>query len=180
MAQTIALQRGTTTVTANGSSGATLFTQSGGTATRVIVNNLGFYFTTTPGQSDVYVVVYLTQSGGQQLVLGRLYNQSPYKAAQFAPGISTTNAFETNPANINAARNFGFTSSGTNGVASADAQSISINAPSSTSMMQLNSNFYMGPGDSIAVKARGSSASGKSQVFQTLNISYSFTTITES
>jgi hypothetical protein len=47
-------------------------------------------------------------------------------------------------------------------------------------MMQLNSNFYMGPGDSIAVKARGSSASGKSQVFQTLNISYSFTTITES
>jgi hypothetical protein len=40
MAQTVAAQRGTTTVSGNGGTATTLFTQSTGTATRVILNSV--------------------------------------------------------------------------------------------------------------------------------------------
>ena len=84
MAQTIALQRGTTTVAGSGASSVTLFTQSGGTATRVILNQLSFYNSTSASNQSSKVIVYLTSSGGQTSVIGFLFGSNgPNWAYQF-------------------------------------------------------------------------------------------------
>lgn len=189
MPQTIALQRGTTSVTSDSSSVVTLFTQSGGTATRVIVNNLGVYFTTLPNSGSVSMLLYISQSGGQDMVIGQLSTSDRTRSYQFLAGSSTNNSFmgvglsQSSSSNNNVVPSTPqIRSTGSNGVASANANQISVvySSLSTTQLAVLNSNFYMGPSDSIKMKIQASVTSGKSVISTTGNISYSFTTITES
>jgi hypothetical protein len=189
MPQTIALQRGTTTVTTDSSSVVTLFTQSGGTATRVIVNNLGVYFTTSPNSGNVSIMLLISQSGGQDMVIGQIISPDRTRSYQFLAGSSTNNSFagvglsQFNSSNNNVVPNTPIIrSNGSNGVASTGSASIGVvySSLQGTQLAVLNSNFYMGPNDSIKMKMFAQYQSGKSVLSTTGNISYSFTTITES
>lgn len=183
MAQTIALQRGTTTVTTDGTTAVTLFTQSGGIATRVIFNALGISFATAANTGGVYIALFHQQSGGQATLIGYLNTNNTTKNYQFNPGASPDNDF------------LGVYSSGQNSIMPAapvlrsGASSMSANAGSvsftyqggsNTQLSLMAKNFYMGPGDSLFMKIDARYQSGKSQSTTTANISYSFTTITES
>lgn len=194
MAQTVALQRGSTTVTADGSSTVTLFTQSGGTATRVIVNRLGVTFSASINTAQILsIVFYMTQTGSSTLMLGLIRRTSSgNRAFQFVPGVNTANSFSNASSIYNAAQptyylptNPVIHGSGTNGTASGDASTLQIEycgtgANAQTLINVLNSNFYMGPSDLVGMKIYGVTTSGKSYVATTATISYSFTTITES
>jgi len=184
MAQTIVLQRGTTTVTSNGSSSTTLFTQTGGTATRVIKSQVGVYFSTQPNSSVVYIAVYHNVSGGQGFLIGWINGANiRAKAYQFVPGAATEDQFRLAPVTTT---NLGPASplirSNTDGIGAAGASNISFDF-SSSSQQYVNNftpNFYMGPDDSISMKVFASVVVGKSSSNPTANISYSFVTITES
>jgi len=184
MAQTIALQRGTTTVTSNGTSSATLFTQSGGTATRVILNQLGVYYSSEPNEGSAFVVVYHNISGGQSLMLGLMRDTDRRRSNQFVPGASSENPFlgsatqtgTTTAVALNRAPTIG--SSGTTGVGSSNANAVAIDYSSAATprYASMPSNFYMGPGDSLSLKTYAILDGNP----VTANITYSFTTITES
>jgi hypothetical protein len=186
MAQTVALQRGTTTVSGTSTSTTTLFTQSGGTATRVIVNNLSFY-SSTNAQQGLNIGFYNTSSGGQTSLVGYLYRPSantcyscqflPYGSGSPFTGVppgGTTNIYPSTPllAGFTSNQDIGGTSPG----------SINFTYPSAGNLI-INgcpANFYMGPSDSLKIKATWYQIAGKSVNYGTVNISYSFTTITES
>lgn len=193
MAQTVALQRGSTTLASDGTSTVTLFTQSGGTATRVIVNRLGVTFSNAVDTGQFcHIVFFMTQTGSSTLMLGLLRRQSGgNRSWQFLPGNSTNNAFTGGSINSSTpVTNFLQTNplingSGTNGTASGAANTLTTEYASTTSQGQtvtniLNSNFYMGPSDLVGMKIYAASTSGKSYINPTATISYSFTTITES
>jgi hypothetical protein len=183
MAQTIALQRGTTTVTGNGTTEVTLFTQSGGTATRVILNQLGASISEVP--SNAYMTLIHQVSGGHTFVLGILkYPASGARSFQFPSGASSDQAFSGNSvlSSTSASKLISsmpvIYSDGTSGVANVSPNSIGIEWATSandTRMAMLCSNFYMGPSDSLRIRCRADGAGTT-----TATISYSFTTITES
>lgn len=184
MAQTIAMQRGTTTVSATGISEVTLFTQSGGIATRVILNQLGASISEVPNHA--YMTLIHQVSGGQAFVLGILkYATSGPRSFQFAPGVSSANPFAAVPMLNSTSNSLGRSSNpvihsdGSNGVANITPSSVNVSWPdgsTDTRYSMLCSNFYMGPGDSLLVRCRADINSGTA----TATISYSFTTITES
>jgi len=184
MPQTIALQRGTTTVTANGTDSVTLFTQSGGIATRVILNQLGAFFSADFNQNTSFAVFH-NVSGGQSFLLGLMKDSNRRRSCQFAPGAASNNAFA---GNVGQTSTSAFTqrsmmpsmgSNGTSGVGSAAASQIQIEYYGTTDANHhfaiFPSNFYMGPGDSLSLKV----AALNDETARTANISYSFTTITE-
>jgi hypothetical protein len=178
MPQTIALQRGTTTVAGNDTTYVTLFTQSGGIATRVIVNQLGIFFSSAPN-TPIRINVLHDSSGGQSTLLGSLRDVGQRRSVQFTPaandpfagnvGQTSTSGFKQRP------RHPIVGSNGASGVGSANTGSTQIEYYETTDAnfyySILPSNFYMGPGDSLRMIVEGGS---------TANISYSFTTITES
>ena len=185
MPQTIALQRGVTTLNTNGTTVGTLFTQSGGLATRVIVNNLGITFAQLP-QGQVRIAVYVNSFGGQSTLLGYLNTPSgPKRSYQFPPGGSSSNPFN------------GFFNSGSNvyiysvpaivsnnnttGIGSGIPNNIIFEYPSSSNQVisLIANNFYIGPNDSVTMRVEAVVPSGKLLVSTTASISYSFTTITE-
>ncbi len=193
MAQTVALQRGSTTVTSDGTSTVTLFTQSGGTATRVIVNRLGITFSSNIDTGQFcHIIFYMTQTGSTTLTLGILRRQSGgNRSWQFLPGVSTNNSFtgafvnSAVPLSVYLPTNPLLNGSGTSGTASGAASTTTVEyagtgTQPATIVNLLNSNFYMGPSDLVGMKIYAASTSGKSYINPTATISYSFTTITES
>ena len=186
MAQTVALQRGTTSVSADNSSSVTLFTQSSGTATRVIVNSLGMYFSPQPNTGTQAFVLYVTSSGGQTTVIGIIRSSSTSRSVQFTPAGSPTSQFlggmnSTNGQVYPFVPNI--TSNGATGVGSSAPNSVSVTYLSTSTGLPINiisSNFYIGPSDVISMKGFAQQVSGKSTTSCTMSISYSFTTITES
>jgi hypothetical protein len=185
MAQTVALQRGTTSVTANNTSSVTLFTQSGGTATRVIVNSLNITFSPQPNTGTQYVLLVVTPSGGQSAVIGLLRTSSANVAMQFTPAGSPDNQFLAQPYyNGNFySPNPAITGNSSSGVGASNASSVGITWVSNSTGLPLNiisSNFWIGPSDVVSMKAFAQQVAGKSTTNCTMSISYSFTTITES
>lgn len=184
MPQTIALQRGTTTVSTDNVTSVTLFTQSGGIATRVILNQLGFFFSGSPTAGLIHAVVLHTVSGGQTFMLGILRDTDRRRSYQFPPGASSNSAFlgsatQTAASTSAVWSNFPIMSgTGSTGVGSSDASGVITDYSTGTSAKysMMPSNFYMGPGDSITMKIFAEVSGGPT----TANISYSFTTITES
>jgi hypothetical protein len=184
MAQTIALQRGTTTLTANGTDSVTLFTQSGGTATRVILNQLGASLSNVP--NNAYMTLIHQVSGGQTFVLGILkYGSSGARSFQFAPGASSANPFAAIPMLTSTSNSGGraptpiIHSDGSDGVANIAPNIVSVTWPTGAAEDRygmLCSNFYMGPSDSLRIRCKADLGEG----YPTATISYSFTTITES
>jgi hypothetical protein len=183
MPQIIALQRGTTTVTANGSSSATLFTQSGGLATRVIVNQLSLTYDFAADTGTVQVGVYHESFGGQTSLIGlfRRLDASSFRAVQFPVGAFTNNNWGGTPLPTGAdflatVPVLGHTqASGDMFSTSPSNINVGYSTTSNTRFSVLPSNFYIGPSDSVKIKTNFSSSSGTA----TATISYSFTTITE-
>lgn len=190
MPQTIALQRGTTFVNSDGNSFATLFTQSGGIATRVIANQLSISLGGPATANLIFsAAIYLQSSGGQTSVIGMLRNTQGslgMKNMQWPVGSFTTNPWT-----------FGLVG-GTSGlgpttVLLGTTQNVSDMGAMNTSNITVYSsdtshnrfstlpqNFYIGPSDAIRFKCYAYSGSGKGLFAVGATISYSFTTITES
>lgn len=190
MAQTIALQRGTTSLVANGTNSVTLFTQSGGTATKVIFNQLGFYFDQTPTVgTNIQANVIQSVSGGQGAIIGRLLTNFYSNSFQFPPGGQPNTPFTGVGVGIGSTSqgspiwNSPVIYTGTSGglgAAPANGVSIDFHGTSATYFAVMSNQFYMGDGDSITMKIRGLYQSGKNQFGRTAYISYEFVTITES
>lgn len=184
MPQTIALQRGTTTVTANSTSAVTLFTQSGGLATRVIVNQLAVSFSDLVDETQTTVGVYHESSGGQTSLIGlfRRTDATSIRALQFPVGAFTNNNWGGTPFPSSSEYSnqlpIIFQGSTAGDMFSSNPNSIQAvySNPTHLRFAVLPSNFYIGPNDSIRIKIRGFNTSSGAT---TATISYSFTTITE-
>jgi len=183
MAQTIALQRGSTTVSSSGSSGVTLFTQSGGTATRVIINGLAFK--NSVAGSGCVAQLYVAQSGGTvfwAVAIKATASSNGAGGFDFYPGVQNMSGAQRSSAQ--------YTQTGavilginTNNVFPADGNVaaytlFSTDNPASivSSMANLEncpSQFWIGSGDAVAMKVFNNGGG-------TATIGYSFTTITES
>lgn len=182
MAQTIAAQRGTTTVTANGTSTVTLFTQSTGTATRVILNSVSFYTNNGGTAPKMSLCININGTGNQTCValLGSSNGTSANGLTMFPncspfPLTNTTATANTYidrwmPTTL-ANKNIGtdlqsgyWVFQGPNG---------STNSSESSAIEYVPSQFWMNSGDSLVFRCR--SATG-----DTATVMYSFTTITES
>lgn len=184
MAQTIAAQRGTTTVTGNGSTSATLFTQSTGTATRVILNCVSTkHDEVTSDFLTMTLLINVNGTGNLAIVAQKQSSTSTngrYGLAMM-PGSNlhpvTTTTYNTNPyvdrwvqAQVGVKEYLGTTSYyrsswyGPNGI---------NNQGYLTSWDNVPSQFWMNSGDSLILKYYNS-------LSNTVDILYSFTTITES
>jgi hypothetical protein len=189
MAQTVALQRGTGTVGVNGS--ATLFTQSGGISTRVILNQLAFYASggnwLTPTMTLVHVV-----SNGSTNVIGWWKPNSLAGAGQFSPnpngGGPTQTSSSFNP-NNNYIHNT--TANGGAMVATYGAYPGSYSQPgmfpyygvyySGTDRgSYAPQNFWIGPSDSLLFRAYDNQYDQTGNSGLGATYAYHFTTITES
>ncbi|NDG29902.1 hypothetical protein EB118_07370 [bacterium] len=186
MAQTIALQRGYTSTAASGGN-VTLFTQSGGIATRVIVNNLSvcvspsaYYTNYVPG-----ILVNVAQSGGGSYVIGhaKVQTWSGYSAMQFLP-YGPDNVFITQHTGYFPMILIGYSS--TSGVGNASlsggfSSNVQISSGNSYIYSGIASNFYIGPNDSVQIRVYAQYGDAYSGIYPcTAYIYYSFTTITES
>lgn len=182
MAQTIAAQRGSTTVSANGTTNVTLFTQSSGTA-RVILNSLSCWTTnggTQPkaalllnsNSSGVYLPIAFQTIGSTAAIGGLTFfpGQSPAYSGQipssaagepnsFVPVSSASSAVAISLASGNT------TMVGLTGNTSSDSNFCFSTVPST---------FWLNSGDSLVFRCYFFRSP-----FETATVLYSFTTITE-
>jgi hypothetical protein len=171
MAKTIAMQRGTSTISP--SSPATLFTQSGGYATRVICNQLVFY----AASGSLYYPtceLALYNSSGPRTTLAMIYPATTAPGAiQFLPHCGQNNA--SHPV-ANSVQQFG----AVGGPGSSSLGTSTNNGPNTTywqannvyTNLNIPSEFYIGPGDSLVAKYQNDNGSD-------VRVGWSFTTITE-
>lgn len=172
MAKTIAMQRGTASISST--SPVTLFTQSGGYATKVICNQLVFY----AASGNLYypvVELALYSASGPRTSLGIIYTSSSSTGAiQFLPHAGQHNAAhpigqynqQYGTVNTSVGNATSGTSTGTSpnpGYYQAGSLSIMINVPTE---------FYIGPSDSLVAKYQNDNGSN-------IQVGWSFTTITE-
>lgn len=172
MAQTIAMVRGTTTCSSG--SVATLFTQSTGTATRVIVNMISCYGNTQFGSPSINVN-FVSSSGGSS-VLAYFKNNTSIYSAQFMPvgngtaPASFQGATATTPI-------IGGTNSnvGTSYIGAQNPNTFTLTNTTGNNQYSsyCPSNFWMGPSDYITIRVTDANSSD-------MTVAYSFTTITES
>jgi hypothetical protein len=168
MAQTVATVRGSGSSASNGGN-ATLFTQSGGNATRVILNQFNF---STPDGGAVYTAsIKLNHSptnGGNNAVGWWVASSSGnyMSSGQLCPnpnGTGPTECTTFNPGYVMFPVNAAFVNGG-----------ISYYTNSYNTYSYAPQNFWIGPGDSVTFS--WSWASGTNGI----NYYYHFTTITES
>jgi hypothetical protein len=177
MAQTVSIQRGSTTITSG--SVATLFTNgSGGLGTRVIINQIavtgtnGASGTRSPGLSII-----INGSGVGQTAVGlvRAYQSNqgtvaPMFPAQFGMSVNSQNSVLATGMPV-------FTSNTPDSMYYP--QGISGGVAITTGCMPQT--FWIGPSDGVQCLPFGfATPSGKSQVPSSVTIRYSFTLITES
>lgn len=169
MAQTIAMQRGVVSCPNDGI--VTLFTQSGGTSTRVIFNQLTWFYNQTSANTNG-VITYYNASGGSSII-GFLRNNQSSSQMQFMTTdfgmLSYNNGSSTSPVFSSLGNNAGASYIGAN-TGSAAPQP---NTPSGACLSNMPTNFWIGPSDSIKFTWYHADSG-------TATVSYSFTTITES
>lgn len=183
MAQTIAAQRGTTTVTTNGQTSATLFTQSTGTATRVILNSVSFKVPNGGTGPKMSLCVDLNNTGNETCVAfiagcntgSAIQGLTMFPNSSIAPIQTTTTSAATYAdrwvLGMQDNANFGtkitnvYSGLGPNGSAQS-ANNISVDL--------VPSQFWMNSGDVLKIRVFHAGSS------ETATITYSFTTITES
>ncbi len=173
MAQTIAMYRGTGSL-ASGTTNTTLFTQSGGSATRVISNSVVFYVNAI--NQNLYASVTVTPSTGVAYVVGHgLWTAAGVQftiadnVSAFSQSLGATPAPMYNFAQItqNTVANY----APGNVVHPYD---VTINTTTSnTRGGGLPGNFWIGSGDSVVLRINSATQAITAY-------SYSFTTITES
>ena len=181
MAQTIAMQRGATSITASGGYN-TLWTQSSGVATRVIPNMLTGYYTQSPLNITSYVTLSLQSSTGGSQVLGWLYTSSAGQYRTWQAGINYNATNQLAPVSTISAMNGWNLYTNGNGYIADNVANITYNLliQSTNSGFTPLGQFYMGNGDSLKIRAYSQYQSGKSQFNNTLQVAWSFTTVTES
>jgi hypothetical protein len=182
MAQTIAMQRGTTTITANGTGPTTLFTQSGGTATRVIINGIAGYsggsssywcmmLSVTNSGTSVNLPVAFKSTGGFTGSIGGCFFLSGLGAAsnggaQYSGAATTASAAVLgNYANT-------WPRSGDPIIAGANG-SLVVSGSQAAVYEYCPQNFWIGPGDQVCLGLYNSAGSS-------VNVAFNFTTVTES
>jgi hypothetical protein len=169
MAKTIAMQRGVSSI--GPSSPVTLFTQSGGYATRVICNQLVFY----AASGSLYYPtceLALYNSSGPRTTLALIYPSSSAPGAiQFLPHAGQHNA--SHPI-ANSVQQYGAVGGGggTGTSGSASPNTTYWQANSVYTNLNVPSEFYIGPGDSLVAKYQNDNGSD-------VRVGWSFTTITE-
>lgn len=185
MAQTIALQRGTATVTWDGSSTTTLFTQSGGTATRVIIGGISAFTASNPSALGMQLSVGLAGSTTNTVTIAykASSNQQSYGAIDFIPGLMPTSGAKRPDTSdtITGSSVLGYSTAGSFGSAQNTVNALLTGASSGCNFGQSTFNyeycplqFWIGPSD--IVRWRGYNNSGG----YTGTVAYSFITITES
>jgi hypothetical protein len=174
MAQTIAMQRGTVstnwTVNATSASTTTLFTQSGGIATRVICNSLAV---NTNYNGSGNIIFYLTNASGVSVPIGACRQGSSWFNVAILPsevqGVGVGSAYFQGSAFFQQ-QNASVTSFG---LANPN-QTIGGSVSDPTHMVYFPKNIWMGNGDSITVRGFVHSTA------TTTSVDFNFTTITES
>ena len=169
MAQTIAMQRGTSTTSGTGFISTTLFTQSGGLATRVIFNGLAH----RSAQSQYWVSINVVSSGGSSSIIG--WGQYYAQGSQFVPmAMQANTAYSaggaTGPsANLPTAW---ANQSNTTYPGASQPNQIANGYPGLALGGGMPLNFWIGPNDSVVHRIYNTGA--------TTDFGWSFTTITES
>lgn len=171
MAQTIATQRGTGTATQN--TNVTLFTQSGGLSTRVILNQLTLYATSSDWQYPQLQIVHLSSNGASSVIgYMRLGGTGAYSMSMMA----ANNALGPVQVGGNSGSTFmggvyyGNVANTWSGNTSPGNQ---YQGGNGSYYSYMPSNYWIGPGDSIQIKWWDNAS--VSAVY-----GFSFTTITES
>jgi len=159
MPQTIAMVRGTTTCTSGSS--VTLFTQSGGTATRVILNWVAFYTTGGGTYGSPNCNLYHTSSSGGAGVVAAWANNSGNFGGQHSGGIPSVTSNSSNSVFGNVSGNY-----------PALLQAMRVSSVAVTPSFAA-SNFWIGPSDSVSLSWFDNNGLA-------ITIAYSFTTVTES
>jgi len=183
MAQTIALQRGSTTVASSGGSSVTLFTQSGGTATRVIINGLSIKNTQSSSGNVAYLAV--AQSGGTVfwgVAIKSISSVYSMAGIDFYPGVSNISGAQRSSTQYSQTGALVWGTSSTSIFPANDnpgSYNI-ISTDNGASIVSQQSNFehcpqqfWIGSGDAVIMRFFANSGG-------TATIGYSFTTITES
>jgi hypothetical protein len=171
MPQTVALQRGSGTL--NSGSFATLFTQSGGLATRVIVSQLVFYVGASGPVDSPQLILSHLSSNGTASVIG--YAQAFASDTNLRQGQLMPSSGE------NGLKNASFSNSvALNGYArgtSADwlgaSQGFNMDLNDSSRRSFVPQNFWIGPSDSVRINWN----EGSSKV---VTYGFTFVTVTES
>jgi hypothetical protein len=183
MAQTIAVQRGSTTVSGAGASKTTLFTLSSGTATRVIVGGVSAEFPGNNGYARMLLSINVNGSGSYLPVLFRQHNQYSNRYLNSWPnsdssiGVSLSGRF-----NDTISQSFGVSigSSAVGGFPGSIAGSLTgavYQSSISGDYVPLNitpGQFWMANGDSLVVQAYNELTPAS------VTIIYHFVTVTES
>jgi|Laugrespbdmm15dd_1035085.scaffolds.fasta_scaffold01150_4 hypothetical protein len=170
MPQTIAMHRGVGAVSV-GSTGVpvTLFTQSGGIATRVIFNNFAFYCSNT--NSNINMVMRVDQSGGGILILTRMQVTG---SGGNIPSMGTNGAYQpVGGSSVSGSKiryQINNNSATYPGTGNPDITSVLVTGDSGAMPQQ----FWIGPSDAVVINMLNNSGTF------TMNYAYSFTTITES
>jgi hypothetical protein len=174
MPQTVATVRGTTTANHNGQT--TLFTQSGGNSTRVILNQVTWYYNSQysninanllhiSSSGPVTIIGFFSITTGAGVSSGQLMPNPNGTSPTQSTGVSTTNA------SANAIVAFSASGGGNTWLGSLNPSALVFGPNYGYSYMPQN--HWIGPGDSIVfVQSNGNSASSQ--------VGYHFTTITES
>jgi len=182
MAQTIAVQRGTTTVTGNGITKTTLFTQSGGIATRVIL--VGVSANIASGQNSHSLALFINVNGTGNLlpVAYVMTNYTNYNTVYMLPDKagsspltmqSGNTGFFAGTASFAGNANGGIVNGLTNAVVPIAGTTGYQNPYYNSPLSLVPSQFWMASGDSLV-------ASSFNAGEQTPTIVYHFVTITES
>ena len=179
MAQTITLQRGTASMTFDGTTKYTLFTQSGGIATRVMIGGVGVKASTA--RAGTMMGIFVQQSGGGfQTIALKIANSSAnvsnldLSPGQMNFGSPTTTGIQLSGSSL-VAGNVANTFYGDQVMSSANV----FGAGTSTSIYSGSQfefcpkEFYIGPSDIVYLKAHNPFGDAGNYV-------YSFTCITES
>jgi hypothetical protein len=179
MAQTVAIQRGTTTLT-SAASPSTIYTQSGGNATRVIFNWVCFYCPDgQPGSNNGIMLHHFSSSGGS-VPIGYYRNNISYGNGIMLPnqGSNSFGQWATQGTSSTLTPLQGITGSyGITGyTGSLNVGSITLTYPLAQDYFKssfLPQNFWIGPSDTIKLSWTDNSG-------YTANVAWSFVTVTES
>lgn len=181
MPQTISLQRGTTSIVANGTNSVTLFTNSAsGIATRVILNQLVWQNASVSSNNSTFVLFHRS-SGGYDSIIGfiRTSQGNTYQSGQFNPGNTMPVMNQVGTVSVNMPMASFMTTMNASTMSSDSTQNLNISVPSSSTVQNMMpNNFWIGPSDSLFIKSNFiNNDSGQTA---TLSVGYSFTLITES
>lgn len=169
MPQTVAMQRGTGSITNN--QFVTLFTQSGGLATRVILNQLTWYFGNGNLDYPQINLIHLSSTGASSVIgYWQFYTLTGARQGQMMPTPNSAPLERLTNGWSSVAGAYGSNSNQWMGATSG----INTNVSDGTSRSYMPQNCWIGPSDSLRlVFTEGSGGF-------TMTYGYSFTTITES